>query len=432
MTAFTELRQSEFGRLDATGSVYLDYTGAALYPASLVSRDALRLAGSVLGNPHSENGPSLASTASLARARLLTLRFLDADPAVYDVVFTANASAAIRILADAFPFRAGSRLVLTSDNHNSVNGLRAPARRKRATVAYVPLEADMRGAHPSPWLPLTSFPSLFAFPAQSNFSGVQHPLSWISLAQQQGYRVLLDAAAYAATSPLSLSAAPADFVALSFYKLFGYPTGVGALIAKREALAELRRDYFGGGAVQFVSVQNSLARPKPGGEGFEDGTPNFLAMPAICDGLEWLQAVRLECIRNHVASLTRQLLDRLGEMGDSVSLYGPPDMGSRGGAVTFNLRRTGRILPFEDVETAARTRNIAIRGGCFCNPGAAEFAFDIPAAPARECLRGDFSIPRLRACLGDKPVGAVRASIGIASTPADLESLYAFIADVVG
>src|SRR5450432_4754443 len=117
MTAFTELRHHEFGRLAATGSVYLDYTGAALYPASLVSNDACRLTRQVLGNPHSESGPSLASTEAIESARRLTLRLLDADPAEYDVVFTANASSAIRILAEAFPFRRRSRLVLTADNH---------------------------------------------------------------------------------------------------------------------------------------------------------------------------------------------------------------------------------------------------------------------------------------------------------------------------
>ena len=429
MTAFAELRQHEFGRLDATGSVYLDYTGAALYPASLVSRDALRLTSSVLGNPHAESGPSLASTEAMARARLLTLRFVDADPAVYDVVFTANASAGIRILADAFPFRAGSRLVLTTDNHNSVNGLRVAARCKRATVAYVPMEGNMRGADPLPWLLRAESPALFAFPAQSNFSGVQYPMEWIAPAQGQGYRVLLDAAAYASTSPLSLSAAPADFVALSFYKLFGYPTGVGALVARREALAELQRSYFSGGTVEFVSVQNFFARTKAGGEGFEDGTPNFLAMPAICDGLEWLMAMRMEQIRNHVAVLTEYLLQRLGAMGDQVAVYGPPDMRSRGGTLTFNLRRSGSVVPYEEVECGARARNIAIRGGCFCNPGAAEYAFGIPAGAARGCLREPFSIPRLRACLGDRPVGAVRASIGVASTQGDIDSLCRFIVD---
>ena len=75
---------------------------------------------------------------------------------------------------------------------------------------------------------------------------VRHPLEWIGVAQARGYRVLLDAASFAPGARLDLGAAPADFVALSYYKIFGDPTGVGALIARRDALAELRRRYFGG------------------------------------------------------------------------------------------------------------------------------------------------------------------------------------------
>ena len=420
---FSSLRRHEFQRLDATGSVYLDYTGAALYPASLVRRDGQRLAAEVRGNPHSDSAPSLASTEAIETARHLTLRFLDADPAQYEVVFTANASSAIRILADAFPFRAGSRLVLTADNHNSVNGLRLPAQRRRAKAEYVPLDGELRALDPAPWLSPVQQPSLFALPAQSNFSGVQHPLDWVEETQRRGYRVLLDAAAYTPTSPLSLTEVPADFVALSFYKLFGYPTGVGALVARRDALATLRRSYFAGGSVQFVSVQNRLARLKDGGEGFEDGTPNFLAMPAICDGLRWLHRIGMRSIRKHVAALTGALLERLADLGDRASVYGPRNTRARGGTVAFNLHAEGRVLPFELVESAARERGIAIRGGCFCNPGASEHAFGIPAGRARACLRGHFAIPRFRACLGGKPVGALRASIGIATTMADLDSL---------
>src|SRR5688572_3989804 len=115
------LRGREFARLDRTRTAYLDYTGAALYPASLVRRDARRLQAAVRGNPHADSGPSFASTEAIERARALTLEFANADPSVYDVVFTANASGAIRLLAEAFPFDRRSRLVLSADNHNSVN-----------------------------------------------------------------------------------------------------------------------------------------------------------------------------------------------------------------------------------------------------------------------------------------------------------------------
>ena len=80
--------------------------------------------------------------------------------------------------------------------------------------------ASRRGRPPSP--------NLFAFPAQSNFSGVKHPLSLIDRAQERGWRVLLDATAFAPTNPLDLNVAAPDFVVLSFYKMFGYPTGLGA------------------------------------------------------------------------------------------------------------------------------------------------------------------------------------------------------------
>ena len=328
-----------------------------------------------------------------------------------------------------FPFAPGSRLVLTADNHNSVNGIRIRARRRGATVAYTRLDGELRGLAPEPWLTPVTAPSLFAFPAQSNFSGVRHPLGWVRSAQARGYRVLLDAAAYLPTSRLSLTETPADFVAISFYKIFGYPTGIGALVTRRDALAVLRRSYFGGGTVQFVSVQNRRARLQPGAGSFEDGTPNFLAMPAVCNGLRWFEAIGVEPLHDHVERLTARLLDRLMALGDRVILYGPRDLTARGGTIAFNLRRGGRIVAHEVVEQAARDRGIAIRSGCFCNPGAAEHAFGIDAGRALTCSKGAFSLARFRACLGDTPVGAVRASLGVATSARDVDRLADFIAD---
>ena len=36
--------------------------------------------------------------------------------------------------------------------------------------------------------------------------------------------------------------------------MFGYPTGVGALVARKDFLAKLRKPYFAGGTVEFVQV----------------------------------------------------------------------------------------------------------------------------------------------------------------------------------
>ena len=102
-------------------------------------------------------------------------------------------SAALRLVGESFPFDAETPLVLTVDNHNTVNGIRAQAAARGAAVRYLPLDRDLR-VRPFELAPVRN--GLFAFPAQSNFSGVQHPLEWVGLAQARGYRVLLDAAAY--------------------------------------------------------------------------------------------------------------------------------------------------------------------------------------------------------------------------------------------
>ncbi len=363
----------------------------------------------------------------LARVRDLTLRLLGADPREYTVCLTGNASAAIRIVAESFPFGHGSCLLLTADNHNSVNGIRAIAERRGGTVKYMQLHPGLRSEDPRPFLVEPVAPSLFAFPAQSNFSGVQHPLEWIREAQAAGFRVLLDAAAYLHTHSLSLTNSPADFVVLSYYKLFGYPTGVGALVARRRSLAILQRDYFAGGTVEFVSVQNRLVRPKVNEEAFEDGTPNFLAMPAVCDGIEWLTNLGLYDVQRHVASLTLLFLEGLESLGRRAMIYGPRSNIDRGGTVAFNMIRNNTVVPFEILEAAARKKGIALRGGCFCNPGAAEAAFAIPAVRAKACVHGvKFKAAEFRKCLNGV-VGCLRASFGVANNRDDVDRLLLFL-----
>jgi selenocysteine lyase/cysteine desulfurase len=321
--------------------------------------------------------------------------------------------------------------VLTEDNHNSVNGLAWAARRAGARTALVTLGADLRGEDPAPALAIPSSPSLFAFPAQSNFSGVRHPLEWVRLAQSRGYRVLLDAASFAPSARLDLRAVPADFVALSFYKIFGYPTGVGALVARRDALTELRRQYFGGGTVEYVSVPHRLVKRRAAAEGFEDGTVSFLAMDAVSDGLRWMSRLGMDAVADHSAAMSSRLLEMLRGWEAAVIVYGPGGGDGCGGTVAFNVRRRGAVVAYEEVEAEARAQGVAIRGGCFCNPGASARAFDFGSARTRACFRGDFSVPRLRACMDGRPVGALRASVGLATNGSDIDRLGAVIARVL-
>ena len=233
--SFEELRAREFARLDECGAVYLDYTGSGLYPESQLRAHEDFLKHHVLGNPHSANPASAVATEIVEDARRDVLDFFGADRAEYTVVFSANATAAVKLVAESFPFGRGSKFCLLADNHNSVNGIREYAARAGAETVYLPLDEELRLAPGATVSPAGEQPGLFAFPAQSNFSGVRHPLELVERAKDAGYLVLLDAAAYVPTERLDLGTVRPDFTCVSFYKMFGFPTGLGALLARRGA-----------------------------------------------------------------------------------------------------------------------------------------------------------------------------------------------------
>ncbi len=177
-----------------------------------------------------------------------------------------NASGALKLIGEAYPFGKGCRYLLTFDNHNSVNGIREYANSKGAEVTYIPVVLpDMRVDEDQLLCELDNTSkgcfNLFAYPAQSNFSGVQHSLQWIELAQQRGWDVLLDAAAFVPTNPLDLGKWHPDFVTVSFYKMFGYPTGIGALIARRNAVRNSTGPWFAGGTTSVASVRGKKYYP---------------------------------------------------------------------------------------------------------------------------------------------------------------------------
>ena len=399
-------------------------------PTRRCARTPACLRSEIFGNPHADHGASRLSTETIDRARERVLSFLDADPSTYTVCFTANATAAIKLVAESYPFAADRGLVLSADNHNSVNGIREYARRARAPITYLPLESDLRLTQPVASLTRLSSAGagLLAFPGQSNFSGVRHPLSLVRQARRLGFDVLLDAAALVPSHPLSLRACPADFVVLSFYKLFGYPTGVGALVARRDALRRLRRPWFAGGTVTYASVMADTHRLQPSHEGFEDGTANFLAIAALEPGFKVLERVGMPRLSTHVCHLTVIVLDRLTGMrhrdgAPLTVLYGPTDAADRGGTIAFNvLDRSGQPIPFSEVERRARLAGVSVRGGCFCNPGAAERAFGLSAGTTASCLAslGDRFTPERFARCTDLPAGAVRLSVGLATNEADI------------
>jgi selenocysteine lyase/cysteine desulfurase len=438
-----ELRAAEYGRLDRQGNVYLDYTGGGLYAASQV-RDHLRLLdGEVLGNPHSASLSSAATTTLVERTRAAVLAHFNGTED-YTAVFTPNASGALKLVGEAYPFEPGGRLLLTTDNHNSVNGIREFARARGAAVDYSPLTVpDLRIDRPATDRLLNNADraraNLFAFPAQSNFSGVKHPLDLIDAARERGWHVLLDAAAFVPTNRLDLRACSPDFVAVSFYKMFGYPTGVGCLLVRNDTLAALKRPWFAGGTVNFATVQGRLHLLAPREAGFEDGTLNYLSVPAVEIGLRHLDRIGLETIQTRIHCLTDWLLTSLLALTHTngrpmVRLYGPATVAMRGGTITMNFYDPeAHLLDYRRVEELAGLERISLRTGCFCNPGAGETAEGLTEADMRAGITADadMTLPRFVQVIqhrGGKSAGAIRVSLGLVSDIADVERFVSFAA----
>lgn len=438
-----KLRATEYRRLDEQGQVYLDYTGGSLHAESQLQKHFELLRSAVFGNPHSANPTSVAITEHVERTRRVVLSYFNTSAKDYILVFTQNASGALKLVGESFPFAPGGRYMLAFDNHNSVNGIREFARAKGASTTYAPLvtpglhfdqdrlDALLDQADPS-------CENLFAYPAQSNFSGVKHPLDLVVKAQSKGWCVLLDAAAFVPTSRLDLTAIQPDFVTISFYKMFGYPTGVGALLIRRTAFAKLKRPWFAGGTVNFASVQGQAHVLSPNEAAFEDGTLNYLSIPAVEIGLRHIEAIGIELIAERVRCLTGWLLEELLALRHSngrsmVRIYGPATTQERGGTVTLNLYDPqGHLLDYRRVEELAGQEGISLRTGCFCNPGAGETAEGL----TEEDMKAGFTMGadinlmnflRLMQERGHKSAGSIRASIGLATNFPDVWRFLRFI-----
>jgi molybdenum cofactor sulfurtransferase len=433
---FNRLRKKEYARLDKSGHVYLDYTGGNIHPQSLVDRHYRFLQNDIYGNPHSNNTASLLSEKLVSEARQRVLNFFNAPD--YYCVFTQNASAALQIVGECYPFSSETHLLLTADNHNSVNGIREYCRNKGGSYTYCSMNYDdLTINEPELNKQLTSHPDkknkLFAYPAQSNASGVQHSLTWITKAQEQGWVVLLDAAAFVPTSKLDLSLSSPDFVPISFYKMFGYPTGIGCLLIKKSIFNKLKKPWFAGGTISLSAINYSGHFLKPDHERFENGTVNYLNIPAITTGLDFITAAGIHNINSRIKDLGYLFLSNLPKLLHDtgmplIKLYGPANTENRGGTFLINFFDADeQQYPLQYIEQLAAENKISLRTGCFCNPGIDELNNWVSADHLKKYFTsrdyGDYD--DMNQFIG-KMRGAVRISFGFITTTIDIAKFIRF------
>lgn len=436
--------------------MYLDHTGTTLFPKSALDDFVQDVTSNLYGNPHSESKSSRRSTTKIEEIRKEALQFFNANPKDFDLVFVQNATAAIKLVVEIFQSDSGARggfwYGYHADSHTSLVGVREVA---GAGFSYFASDAEVED-----WITtgnvsrgqssVVQGSGLFAYPGQSNMTGRRLPLSWPGKLRQSGLSAhkntytLLDAAALAATSELDLSNADEapDFVALSFYKIFGFPD-LGALLVRRTLSPMLqRRKYFGGGTVEMV-VNDVVWQSTNAGEPheyLEDGTLPFHNIIALGHALNTHRRLYTsqKLVSRHTARLARYMYDEMSALqhwdGSPICvIYKEPDVEygdttSAGSTIAFNLRYIdGTWVNLSDVELKANKYNIHLRTGGVCNPGGIAGSLKLSSWELMRNYVAGVECGHGPAILGGKPSGIVRVSLGAMSNKHDVDRLVDFL-----
>jgi selenocysteine lyase/cysteine desulfurase len=128
--------------------------------------------------------------------------------------------------------------------------------------------------------------------------------------------------------------------------------------------------------------------------------------------------------------LIEQLLSLRHSNGNPViRLYGPPNTYMRGGTIQVNFfDPEGTLFDCKDVERMANSQRISLRAGCHCNPGAREVALDFTREELAPCFRDKerLTFEQFLQGIDGKTTGALRASIGLVTTFADVYKYMQF------
>ncbi|KAK8817387.1 hypothetical protein WA556_003280, partial [Blastocystis sp. ATCC 50177/Nand II] len=385
------------------------------------------------------------------RERILS--YFHASPEEYSVIFTSGATGALHTVGEIFPWTKDSTFYYLAENHNSVLGIREYAYRfgsgfrvlneedlpKDEACAFK-CEGDLKQMYGKVDKNYTY--SLFAFPAEDNFAGVKYPLSWIQQVQEDYFHnghkwlVLLDAAAFVPTNRLDLSLVKPDFVSMSFYKMFGFPTGLGALLIRNKNLDIMNKLYWGGGTVSMASDKDHYCvfHGRPCSR-FEDGTINFLSIACLHYGFDSMEELGIDNINKHVYALTRYLYEQLVALHHSngrplVEIYGKHHANNKdvqGGIISLNfLHSDGSYIGYYEIQTDSAKQNIHIRTGCHCNPGACRKYLNESDEVLKKLSLEKNSCSDTNDMVNGHPVGGIRISLGYMTTFNDIMAFVDF------
>jgi cysteine desulfurase / selenocysteine lyase len=343
--------------------VYIDSANSSQKPRAVI--DAMSRFMEHDYAPVNRSAYRLAAEASDAYegARANVARFVNA-PRPHEIIFTKNATEALNLVARSWGgahLRAGDVVVLTHmEHHANIVPWHQLAAERGIVLRWVPLTVDGQ-------LDLADLDALlegakvFAFSAMSNVLGTITPVRHLTdAAHAAGSLAVVDACQYVPHNATDVQAMGADLVAFSSHKLCG-PTGIGVLWGHERVLDDMPPFLGGGNMIADVRLDGFTPAPLPAK--FEAGTPPIIEAVGLAAAVDYLRSIGMAEVRGHEMALTRYALDALqARLGDRIRIYGPDNVETRGGVISFDLEG---VHP-HDVSQVLDETNVCVRAGHHC------------------------------------------------------------------
>ena len=420
-------------------ATYLDYTGAGVY--SDLNIELFRRTILFKDQFNSSNADSFKireldeykkEIINETRETLLNFLGTSSKDDKYTVIFVASATQALKLIGENYKWTDKSQYIYTRSNHNSVLGIRKYALAHNATFSVVNSTTEFTANNNV----------LYAVPLEENFAGSKISQSEMNrLTHTDGITVIADTSAYLPTNRLNLTETPFHALVLSFYKIMGFPN-YGAVVLRNDFIREkLKKKSYMNNDVRVSFINSDIFELKETDQlytEFEDDEPSYEMCSAALIGLKHLMALGLDNIQNYVFDMTRKLYEALVNMKHSndspaIEIYGNHKLNDKelqGGIVSFNVKKAnGQYIGYSQVVKDATKHNIHLRGGCHCNPGSCFSSMNIPEDVAMNYFNNKTTCGDNNDIIDGIPLGAVRASLGWATTDDDISTFVKFLVD---
>lgn len=298
------------------------------------------------------------ATEAFEATREKLARVINAKPE--EIVYTKNTTEAINIVAQGLKLSSGEKVVATVLEHHS-NLL--PWQRLRERGVELELVRASRECLLDPAdieAAIDKKTRLVAMTHVSNAIGTIQPVKEVGkIAREHDALFFIDSAQAVGHMPVDVHSLKCDFLAAPGHKGLLGPQGTGFLYVHKDRFDELEPLILGGGVIEQVEEDKYKLVEPP--QAFDAGTPNIPGIIGLGRACEYVLDIGIERIAERERKLTEQMM-KIADI-EHVQVYGPRDMGQRGGVVSFNVSGLGHHDVASMLDELAQ---VAVRSGHHC------------------------------------------------------------------